>query len=201
MIGRHFRRNLQKMQFEAEKAAQDISLEIFAGRVTSVADRHISTSVTTSRNTTTTVNTVPEIWVVGDRGQERKFSDAALAECRLGHEVAIALNPSHDAVLAMHNRNTGQTWFANKLSIQQADGRYFVGMIATVVVLLMVSLLVSLLFFGDGIGSRPWWADVGSNLLPISAIALGVWISDHGRRRHNFWAQALQQRIQTSFAQ
>lgn len=201
MLANYFRKKLQEMQFEADKAAQDMELEIFVGRVTSVADRHLTTRVTASRNTTTTVNTVPEIWVVGERGQERRFSDAVVAECRLGHEVAIALNRSNDAVLAMQNRNTGQTWFTNKLSIQQTDGRYFVGLIGTVVVLLMVSLLVSLLFFGDSIGSRPWWADVGSNLLPIAAIALGVWISDHGRRRHNFWAQALQQRIQTSFAQ
>ena len=201
MLANYFRKKSQEMQFEADKAARDMALEIFVGRVTSVADRHLSTSVTTSRNTTITVNTVPEIWVVGERGQERKFSDAVVAECRLGYEVAIALDRSNDAVLAMQNRNTGQTWFAHKLSIQQTDGRYFVGMIATVVVLLMVSLLVSLLFFGDSIGSRPWWADIGSNLLPISAVALGVWISDHGRRRHNFWTHALQQRIRTSIAQ
>lgn len=194
MLQQYLKENFERMKSEAERTDHNLPLEIFSGQVISIADRHLSTQVITRQNTT------PEIWVRNERGQERRFVDATVAECRPGHNIIIAIDSSKEAVLAMCNENTGQTWFAPKLSPQQTDGRYFVGLIATVVVLLMLSLLVSLLLFGDSIGTRPWWATAGSNLLPIFAVALGIWITDRARRKHNLQVEAMQDRINATLA-
>lgn len=188
------------MKSEAERFAQHQKLETFTGRVSSLADRHHSTTVSTSRNPTTTVNTTPEIWVSNEAGHERRFIDATVAECRLGHQVTIAFENSKEAVLAMHNHSTSLTWFTPKLSIRQTDGSYFVGMIATVIVFFLLSLFVSMLLFGDSIGRRSWWADLGASLLQISAVAFGVWSSERGRRKHNFKTVAYRTRIQAELS-
>lgn len=196
----YFKNDQQRMQSAADKAAQRLSLEIFSGRVTSMADRHVSTTVTTNRNSTATVNTIPEIWVAGEGGEERRFADMTVTECRPGHDVAIAVDRSRKAILALQNHSTGDTWFTHKLSFQETDGRYFIGMVAMAILFVLLSWIPSMLLFGENIGRSPWWADFGANLLQLSAFLLAIWIVERGRKRHNLQAQAIRDRVSSDLS-
>jgi hypothetical protein len=188
------------MQSAADKAAEHLPLEVFSGRVTSMADRHVSTTVTTNKSSTATVNTIPEIWVAGERSEERRFTDTTVSECRPGHDVAIAIDRSKKAILALRNHSTGDTWFTHKLSFQETDGRYFIGMFAMAILLVLLSWIPSMLLFGENIGRRPWWADFWASLLQLFAFLLGIWIVERGRRKHNLKAEAIRDRVSAELA-
>lgn len=169
-------------------------LAVYRGRVVSVADRVTSTTVS-GQHGYTSVNSVPEVWIADAHGQELRFIDVTLTDCRAGHEVVIVGDPAKDKVLSMRNLSTKQTWFSSSLTDLPFNGSHLFSMIPTAILFCGIASFISFAMFGEAWSRRTWWEQTAPDLMFYAALALGCWLPEMGRTCINHRNEALRVRI------
>ncbi len=166
-------------------------LAVYRGRVVSVADRVTSTTVS-GPSGYTSVNSVPEVWITDAHGQELRFCDHTLADCRTGHEVVIVVDPARDRVLSMRNLSTGENWFSGSLSDLPFD---FGSILLLGCILFPITWIITLIVFGEPRGRMTAWGKTGPDLFYCIAFVLAWWLPEKGRLGVNRRNEALRVRI------
>lgn len=169
-------------------------LAVYRGRVVSVADRVTSTTVS-GQHGYTSVNSVPEVWIADAQGQELRFSDVTLEDCRVGHEVVIVGDPAKDKILSMRNLSTRPTWFSPSLTDLPFNGGHLFSMIPTTILFCGIASFISFAMFGEAWSRRPWWEQTAPDLMFYAALVLGCWLPEMGRTWINHRNEALRTRI------
>ncbi|MFN3314822.1 MAG: hypothetical protein ACK46Q_15350 [Hyphomonas sp.] len=170
-------------------------LVVCRGRVVSVADRVTSTTIS-GPNGYTDINSVPEVWISDAEGKELRFCDITVADCRVGHEVAIVVDPAKSRLLSMRNLTTGQTRYAPSMADLPVNRRHIMSMVGVGIILFCITWFITVAVFGDPWARKTIWQQNGPKLFYGVALYLSWWLPERGRRAINGRNDALRARIE-----
>lgn len=170
-------------------------LVVCRGRVVSVADRVTSTTVS-GPNGYTDINSEPEVWIADAQGKELRFCDVTVANCRVGHEVAIVVDPAKNRVLSMRNLTTGQARYAPFMTDLPVNSGHIMTMVLAGIILFGITWVATVTVFGEPWARKTIWQQNGPTLFYGVALYLSWWLPERGRRAINGRNDALRTRIE-----